>query len=280
MVDRGVHTVYTVYIDIYSIYSKLLNNNRGGNSMSLFKGAFYLFQTEVKRSVVSSFVVLGLIVFTLLMCVPTYMNILDAYHPTVSTDLHFLADYTFLLTFGSVGVMITFLYGGGFKKDVLADRLAYYRSMPISTEHIVLSKILGALLSTFAALSLFFVANIVGFTIFSDFTVASLNYAYIVHAIALFASMIVINYVFIWFDLCVTYKTYTIISFVFVAIILIATLAISIFTDNSNTLILFYYNFSEQQPLITVVASIVVVLVASLLTFKLTVKGLKNRNLG
>lgn len=248
--------------------------------MSLFRGALYLFETEIRRCMGNIFIVLGFIAFSLILCAPIYMNILEAYHPTLSTQIHFLSDYMFILTFGSIGVILTFIYGGGFKKDILADRLAYYRSLPISSQQIVLSKILSSLIGLFIGFILFFTGILVGFLMFSDFTLASLSVTYLVHIIFLYGLMTLINNMFVAVDLGLSYKTYTILSFVFIAVVLIISGAVSVTSDNTSSLLIMSYKFSEENPILAIIISIVLTVASTLVTFKLTTKRLKNRNLG
>lgn len=250
--------------------------------MSLFQGAIYLFQTEIKRSWGNVAITLGLIAFSLLMCTSTYMNILDAHHPTLNDSMHFLSDYMFILTFGSISVILTFIYGGGFglKRDILADRLAYYRSLPIRSEQIVLSKILVSLISLFLAFIIFFAGNLVGFSIFSDFTIANLNSAFLVHIIFLYGIMMLLNNLFILVDLGMSYKNYTILSFIYIALILTGSIIIAAISDNSNSFLLWTYQFSKDQPIIAIAISIIFTVASTLATYKVTTKRLKKRNLG
>lgn len=270
-----------MYKDIYSIYTVDLEiTNKGERHMKLYKDAFFLFSTELKRSMFNVFMILGLIIFSLLLGASTYLNILDASHPTFNDTIDFLGDYTFFLSFCCIGVLTTFIYGGGFKRDILADRLAYYRSLPISSEHIVLSKIIGAIITLFVGFTVYFLAIVSAFVLFAGLEFKDMSYAYIVHIILLFALMLVSNYIFIWVDLCKSYKWYTIFSFIIVFVCLSLTITITTVTKNESTFLIAAYRISESHPILVVIVSILVIIVSTWLTFIGVTKALKKRNLG
>jgi|GEM_PF-4717159 len=248
--------------------------------MKLYQDAWFLFVTEIKRSKLSVAMVIAMIMFTILLSAPTYFQILELSHPTFRGEIHFIADYIFVLTFGSAGVLITFLYGGGFKRDVLADRLAYYRSLPISTEHIVLSKIMSALVGTFLSLMLYYVVTLTSFSVFADLNFQALGYEFFVHIVVLYAVMIILNYIFVWVDLCKTYKWYTMFSFVFVFIVLVGTILLQALSDNKLSIIVTVYNFSIASPLLALLVSLVVLILSTWLAFKVVTSSLRKRNLG
>src|SRR5690606_27045660 len=154
------------------------------------------------------------------------------------------------------------------------------RSLPISSEHIVLSKIIGAIFTLFAGFAVYFLAIVSAFSLFAGLDVKEMSYAYIVHIILLFAVMLVSNYIFILVDLCKSYRWYTYFCFVIVFICLALTITYTTITKNESSFLIAAYRLSENHPILVLLVSFIIMIISTWLTFIGVTKALKKRNLG
>ena len=243
--------------------------------MSFWQGSISLFLTELKRSKWNFIVLVFLIFFAVTMTIELYAHILG-FNENEAAASSFLGEYVFVLSFMGIGVMITFLYGAGFKMDLLAERLAYYRSLPIRTNQVVAARMIAIIATTLISMLAYYIVIATGIYVLYEQVLPLTTYAS--HGLLLFSLMIVGNYCLLYFDLCASSTLYTIFSFVISFGLLFLFILMSALTDNQFSLIRWSYTLSEGHPFLAIILAIVIFILSSGLALKLLGNSLKKRS--
>lgn len=239
--------------------------------MSYWQGIRYLIWNDIRNARWKNLFVIVLVAYLTLF---TYRELAAIVSDSTKEPYTFLIDYLILIMFSITGLTTTHLYGFGSKKDLLSERLAYWRSLPIKIEQIVWSRIAGV--TIFSLLSLVAYYLFVGILMKID----SLNFElvpYMLHGLTVYAIIYVFNLIYLVIEMSCTYKQYMIycwiIPFVKLLIVLCYTLIWKFFLLES----LFYA--VQRTPIIMAAASIILIAASCLLAFRIINERVRTRNI-
>jgi|GEM_PF-1262973 len=238
--------------------------------MKYWEGVRYLLWTDIRNARWKNLV---LLVFIAYMALFTSNGMIEI----VSTNQYedqFLMDYLIIMVFSVIGLVTTHLYGYGWKKDLIGERLAYWRSLPIKVDQIIWSRVFGGTAFSFLAVVGYYI--LVGLLMKTRSVTVEIA-PYTMHGLTVFAIIYVFNLLYLFIEMSFSYKQYTIycwtIPFIKLAIVIVYTF---IFDFH---LIKGLYEAVQEAPFIMVLASIILVVASMLLAFRLTNEKVRTRNI-
>lgn len=217
--------------------------------MRYWEGIFFLIKQDFKNARWKNLLVLVMIM---------YISLFTAYPMTEiigdkSFPESFLIDYVMIIMFSGIGIIATHIYSYGFgKKDLIAERLKYLRSLPIKQDQIIWARICGIILYTLISIILFYSAIFVALLVMGkEFSILTL----ILHGMQMLTLALLLNFFYLFCELILTLKTYVIISWIYPFVMLAVTIISFVFLKFS--LLHFFVISAEKAPLIVILVSIV-----------------------
>jgi len=239
--------------------------------MSYWQGVRFLIQQDMKSARWKNLIC---VIFILYVALFTYRSFIDAVVEGRENDL-LITEYILLILFSGIGLMATHLYTlGDMKRDLLSERLVYWRTLPIKQDQIVWSRIIGVTFYMTMSNILYYVIIIMAMLI----TNISFDYvALMLHALQLLAITLVLNFAYLFCEMVFSFKTYSIISWIYPFVALLVVILYNVVGDYSVLQGLDV--LAKQQPLIALVGSLVVILGSIWLAHKMITPKFRKRNL-
>lgn len=239
--------------------------------MSYWKGVQFLITQDVKNARWKNLTVFVFIAYIAVLTLYSFVKLLAGKD---TTEIFFI-EYGMILIFSAAGLMATHLYSfGGNKHDPLAERLRYWRTLPIKLDQIVWSRILAVSMYTIAGILFYYILVFVA-SIFmnEELSVISL----LLHALQLMAFSLLTNYYFLFCEMIYTYKKYNIICWIFPFL----TIGIILLTNvlGKFSFMKFFNNNAIHYPIVTAIVSMGIIIGSLLAAHALITPQFRKRNL-
>lgn len=241
--------------------------------MKYWEGIRYLLWTDIRNARWKNLIFLVLVVY---ISIFTQEGLADIISSSVSDigDNRFLMDYLIIAIFSVMGLVTTHIYGYGWKKDLLAERLAYWRSLPIKIDQIVWSRLIGV--TTFSFLSIAGYYSLTAWIVSSRGTSIEII-SYVLHGLTVFAIIYFFNVACLFVEMSFSYKTYMIYCWIFPFTLLAIIISYSFMFD--FYLLQGIYEAVQKAPAIMAGASIILVIAAYFLAFRLINERVRTKNI-
>lgn len=239
--------------------------------MSYWQGIRYLLWNDIRNARWKNLFVVVLVSYLTLF---TFTEMAAIVSDSSKEPFVMLIDYLILIMFSITGLTPTHLYGFGSKKDLLSERLAYWRSLPIKIEQIVWSRIAGVTLFSLLSLAAYYL--LIG--ILMKFQ--NLNFElipYMLHGLTVYAIIYVLNLIYLAFEMSFTYKQYTIYCWIIPFVKLLIVLGYTLIWD--FLLLESLFQAVQRTPIIMAVASITLIAASCLLAFRIINDKVRKRNI-
>lgn len=238
--------------------------------MKYWEGIRYLLWNDIRNARWKNLI---FVVFIVYISIFTHSGMEDIISSSVDDNM-FLMDYLIIAVFSSMGLVTTHLYGYGWKKDLLAERLAYWRSLPIKIDQIVWSRLLGV--TVFSFLSIVGYYGLTAWIVVSSGTTID-SIPYVLHGLTVFAIIYIFNVVCLFVEMSFSFKKYTIYCWTFPFILLTIIIGYTFIFD--FYLLQGIYEAVQQAPVIMAGASIILVIASYFLAFRLINERVRTRNI-
>lgn len=239
--------------------------------MKYWEGVHYLLWTDIRNARWKNLVVLVFIAYISIFTSDGMAEIIA----TNSNDAQFLMDYLIIMMLSVVGLVSTNLYGYGWKKDLLAERLAYWRALPIKIDQIVWSRLIGVTIFSFLAVVGYYALTAWVMKLSDDVSIELAPY--VMHGLTVFAIIYVFNLLYLFMEMSFTFKKYTLycwtIPFVKLAIVIAYVFIFDFY------LLKGLYDAVQQAPIMMIAASIVLIIASFFLAFRIINERVRTRNI-
>jgi len=239
--------------------------------MSYWQGVRYLVQQDMKNARWKN---LTFLVFILYVALFTYTSFIGAVVEGIELD-SFITEYLLLIVFSGIGLVATHLYTiGDMKRDLLAERLIYWRTLPIKQDQLVWSRIIGVTLYLILSIILYYLSMII-IMVLTDIPFQYLPL--ILHALQLLALSLVLNFALLYCEMVFSLKTYSIICWTYPFVFLV--LVILYYGLGESSLLHGLDVFAKQQPLIAFIGSLVIIVASIFTAHKMVTPKFRKRNI-
>lgn len=239
--------------------------------MSYWQGVRYLIWNDIRNARWKN---LFFVIFVIYLTLFTYRDLMTIVSDSDYDSTMFLADYLIITVFSVMGLSTSHVYGFGFKKDLLSERLIYWRSLPIKIDQFVWSRLIGVTMTSLIAIIGYYALIALNMTV-NEYPFKLIPY--MLHGLTVYAIIYVFNLVCLYAEMSCSYKQYLtycwIAPFVKLAIIICLN-----FIWNFSILERLYVAV-EQAPLIMAAASIILIVASYLLAFRLINNRVRIRNI-
>ncbi|MCM3634651.1 hypothetical protein [Paenibacillus camelliae] len=239
--------------------------------MKYWEGVHYLLWNDIRNARWKNLVLLVFITYISIFTSDGMVEIIA----TNSYEDQFLMDYLIIMVLSVVGLVTTHLYGYGWKKDLLAERLAYWRSLPIKIDQIVWSRLTGVTLFSFLAVVAYYALT--GWIMIASRGVSIELGPYIMHGLTVFAIIYVFNLFYLYMEMCFSYKKYTVYCWTIPFIKLAVVIAYVFIFD--FYLLKGIYDAVQKSPVLMIAASIILIIASFFLAFRIINERVRTRNI-
>lgn len=239
--------------------------------MSYWQGVRYLLLQDMKNARWKNLTLVLMVMYVAIFSFDTFIKTLVE-EVQLST---MITEYITIMVFSAVGIVATHLYSfGGYKKDLLVERIRYWRTLPIKQDQITWSRIIGVIFyTTIAILFYYMLLSIV--MIVKDVSFDAITIA--LHGLQLLAISVMLNFIFLYCELVLSLKTYNVISWIYPLVLFGLMILYSSLARFS--LLVEMYKLAERHPLIALIGSIIVIVGSSGLAFKIITPQFRKRNI-
>ncbi|URN92595.1 MAG: hypothetical protein NAG76_11865 [Candidatus Pristimantibacillus lignocellulolyticus] len=239
--------------------------------MSYWQGVRYLVQQDIKNARWKN---LTFIVFILYVALFTYTSFIGAVVEGIELD-SLITEYLLLIVFSGIGLIATHLYTiGDMKRDLLAERLIYWRTLPIKQDQLVWSRIIGVTFYSILSILIYYVLMIMAMVL-TDVSFEPLPL--LLHALQLLAISLVLNFALLYCEMVFSLKIYSIICWTYP--ILFLALVVLYYGLADYSLLHGLDVFARQQPLIVLIVSIVIIIASIFIAHKMITPKFRKRNI-
>lgn len=239
--------------------------------MSYWQGVRFLVQQDIKTARWKN---VTFIVFTMYAALFSYTSFIGVVVKGVLLD-SLVTEYLLLIMFSGIGLVATHLISfGDMKRDLLSERLIYWRSLPIKQDQIVWSRIIGV--TFYAKMSIILYYGLMCIVM----VVTDVPFSYgdlLLHALQFLAISLVLNFIFLYCEMVFSYKKYSIISWIYpfglLGIVLLYYLL------GRYSLLEGMKGLAEQQPLIAMIGSVIVMVSSIWFAHKIITPQFRKRNI-
>jgi len=237
--------------------------------MSYWQGVRYLIWNEIRKARWRNIFFVIIIAYTALFTYREMEGIILG-----KEFSSFLIDYLCIMMFAVLGLTIGSVYGFGFKKDLLSERLSYWRSLPIKIDQIVWARLITTTITGFLAVVAYYYLVAIGINLNGHSIDVG---AFALHGLTTYAISFVFTAMYLFFELGMIYKKYLLYSWIkpFVLVAIILTYSITW----KFSLLEKIYEAVQQAPLVMAGASIVLIIATFLLAFRLINEKVRLRNI-
>lgn len=239
--------------------------------MSYWQGVRYLVQQDIKNARWKN---LTFIVFISYAVLFTYTSFIGAVVEGIELD-SLVTEYVLLILFSMIGLIATHLYTiGDMKRDLLGERLIYWRTLPIKQDQIIWSRIIGVTLYTIASIILYYGLISIAMVL----TDVSFDYVPLaLHGLQFLVISLVMNFAFLCCEMVFSFKTYSIISWCFPFVLI--------------GVVILYYGLGEfsllqgldvlarKHPLIVIICSVIVIVASIFVAHRVITANFRKRNI-
>ncbi len=243
--------------------------------MGKWQGAWLLAKYELRRSKKGYFMSAIFLIYLLIFLLPLIYNALSrkANDDGVYEVTYWTIDFIYICLLSIIGLFIGKLYMNYWKNDPLGKKLALWRTLPITSEHVVYGKLIQTTIGVFLCQIPFYSAFY--FMIYYSDLAVSLDAFIFFFCLWLTISFLILFFV-IYLELVKPGKIYSIIYFSYMLIIMIAIATYSFFARNS--LVLLSLQQFEEGNYSWLIVAVVVTAAVYIVGLRFTVKQLDNRD--
>lgn len=239
--------------------------------MSYWEGVRYLTGTYLKQAKWRN-------VFSIVFVCYILIFVFNEYRQVMYGELDWFnkvfLDYIFFIIMTSVGLFGTHINSFGTKKDLLGERLSYFRSLPIKIDQIIWSRLLNVIINIFALVLLFYVLMYIVLR-FNGYQVEWLPF--IIHMFGILTIIIMGNIGFLYCELIFSLKIYTLICWIMPFVIAgIMFLYVRLLGKN---IIQFIYETAVSHPIPLLLISFLVYALTIAISFRALNKKLRQRSI-
>lgn len=239
--------------------------------MGYWQGIRYLIWSDIRNARWKN---LFLIIFVVYLTLFSYKEIVTIVSDANYESSMFLADYLIITVFSVMGLCTSHVYGFGLKKDLLSERLTYWRSLPIKIDQIVWARVIGVTMTSLIAFAAYY-ALLAWLMFYNDYSFQIIPY--MLHGLTVYAIIYFFNLVYLYAEMGNSYKQYLI--YCWVAPFAKLTLILSLNLIWKISILEQLYVAVERAPLIMVAASMILIAASYLLAFRLINSRVRLRNI-
>jgi len=240
--------------------------------MRYWEGIFYLTGYFFKQARWKNIIGFIFVTYLLITMFSDYKQIM------FDSDVHIVRkiflDYIFLIMMSCVGLFATHINSYGAKKDLLGERLAYLRSLPIRADQIVWARIIAMTISMLICTLLFYGSFYVILRL-NDYQIEF--FSFFTHMLAVISVALIGNMLFLYCDLIFNLKKYTLICWIMP--IVIAAIVTGYVLLTGKNAIQFIQESSVSHPLLLLLLSIVMLVLTIIIGFNILNKKLRQRSI-
>lgn len=197
--------------------------------MNVWKGAWFLAKHELKKDRWKNLFTLALVGYLLLFTVPMLLNKGDE----DAASFNWAMDFIYLSLLPILGFCVNSSMKSYWKTDAYTNRMAQWRTMPISSKQIALGRMIQLVIILFLAQLIFFGLQYLFLALSgTDINIGS----FVLYGLFWFAYSLTIATTYVYWELGHSGKAYLYISIIYIIIYLIATIGLALLHVESLTL--------------------------------------------
>ena len=187
--------------------------------LSTWRGAIILTKHELSRSLKSYILVLFFLVYLIIFLLPMIKSLLQGENHIA---LKWAVDFIFYTLLPAIGLLCGKLQLQYWKTDPYSKKIAIWRTMPITTKQIVLARYLQVWFGSFVTQLPLFTA----FYLMLHYSNIQIPFfTMVLFFITWFSISLIVTYFIIYLELGFTGKMYSVIYSLFMAVVMICTMA-------------------------------------------------------
>lgn len=191
--------------------------------MSVWKGAWYLAKHELYKDRWKSLISLAFIGYLLLFSVPLFS---EALSDEDAAALNWATDFIYLSLLPCLGFLMNQTMVRYWKNNAYTQKMAQWRTLPISSKQIALGRLIQLTIVLFAALFIFFALQYISVRMMGTEILIS---HFVSYALFWFGYSLAIAATYVYFEVGHSGKTYLFMSFVYIFIFLLISIGLAVF---------------------------------------------------
>jgi hypothetical protein len=200
---------------------------KGAIAMGLWKGAWYLAKHELARDRWKSLLSIFFIGYLLLFTVPLLNDVIEG---NKEKALYWAADFVYLTLFPCMGFILNQAMMRYWKDNSYTKKLAYWRTLPISSRQIALGRIMQLAIVLFATQLLFFIIQFI-FIREMGADISALHFA--IYGLFWFGYSLSMAIAYVYWEVGHTGKIYFLFNMVYIFVLLVLSSCLTVMMDGN-----------------------------------------------